>query len=295
MRALGAAPGWFLSTVPGALFTMLLSAGGSQPPADDPQDYLGNDVCLACHDGLAPLFFETAHKEAECESCHGGGMAHVEAGGDDLSLDFRTRSVGWGADRCLQCHEALLLFSSFNRTGHGRSEVGCADCHRLHPDRQAPHLLKEAQAMDLCARCHASVEASFRKPYGHPVLEGAMQCGDCHNPHTDEFPPLQRSAMATEQGCVSCHADKAGPFVFEHLPLETDDCQTCHVPHGSVNPKMLTRMEIHQLCLECHSGSTGLPGSTPFAFHDIRSPRFRNCTVCHREIHGSNANHVFLR
>ena len=249
---------------------------------------------MACHD-LTPLFSETAHKQEECESCHSGGTAHVEAGGDDITMSFRQRSLVWGADRCLQCHEALLLFSSFSPSGHGRSEVGCTDCHRLHPDEQAPHLLQKTYATDLCASCHAAVEASFRKPYGHPVLEGAMECSDCHNPHTDEFPILQRNAIGTEQGCLSCHADKAGPFVFEHMPLETDGCQSCHVPHGSVNPKMLIRSQVHQLCLECHSASVGLPAGNPPSFHDIRSPRYRNCTVCHREIHGSNTSPVFVR
>ncbi|MBI3282040.1 MAG: hypothetical protein HYZ57_19635, partial [Acidobacteria bacterium] len=55
-------------------------------------------------------------------------------------------------------------------------------------------------------------------------------------------------------------------------------------------------------CLECHAnlanftgvGDTRL-GGVPPAFHDLRSPRFRNCTLCHIKIHGSHVDRAFTR
>jgi hypothetical protein len=62
---------------------------------------------------------------------------------------------------------------------------------------------------------------------------------------------------------------------------------------------MLTRQEVRFVCLECHSN---LPvanppalGVVPPAFHDLRSPRFRNCTICHSKIHGSYVDGNLLR
>jgi nitrate/TMAO reductase-like tetraheme cytochrome c subunit len=57
----------------------------------------------------------------------------------------------------------------------------------------------------------------------------------------------------------------------------------------------LTRNRVAQLCLECHSMSTGTLASQPPSFHDLRSPRYQNCTTCHLRIHGSNASPQFLR
>jgi predicted CXXCH cytochrome family protein len=74
-----------------------------------------------------------------------------------------------------------------------------------------------------------------------------------------------------------------------------NSCATCHEPHGSINPKMLRRTQVVQLCLECHSMTPGVAAVQPPAFHDIRTARFRNCTVCHREIHGSNVDPAFFR
>jgi hypothetical protein len=60
---------------------------------------------------------------------------------------------------------------------------------------------------------------------------------------------------------------------------------------------MLTRNNVSQQCLECHSNlvAGSALGSVPPAFHDLRSARFRNCTICHQKIHGSHVNKALLR
>src|SRR5262249_54740155 len=88
--------------------------------------------------------------------------------------------------------------------------------------------------------------------------------------------------------------DKRGPFVFEHAPVRFEGCSACHEPHGSANPRALTRAEVAPVCLECHAilpaAAAKTPGVVPPAFHDLRSPRYRNCTICHQKIHGSYAD-----
>ena len=136
-----------------------------------------------------------------------------------------------------------------------------------------------------------------------------MQCSDCHNPH-GAFAPTwrvgQRPRMV-EQGpgggdevCIKCHADKRGPFAFEHPPVHIEGCETCHSPHGSMNTRLLRRPVVYTLCLECHNGAGtfGREGTGVIAqssTHNMFDPRFHNCTACHVRIHGSNADPNFLR
>ena len=67
----------------------------------------------------------------------------------------------------------------------------------------------------------------------------------------------------------------------------------------SANPRMLTRANVRFLCLECHANLPTVPSSVagvvPPSFHDLRSPRFQNCTVCHQKIHGSHVDRNLLR
>lgn len=268
-------------------FTMQEEASPQEP------ERVGNDTCLACHEVEAG-FTHTPHVTVECESCHGPGGAHVESGGEDLSVSFRQRTAEWGIEQCLSCHGREDHISGFLRSAHGLNQVACATCHEVHPERVNFGLLRSAENQ-LCVSCHRSTGAEFRKPFHHPVLEGGMSCTNCHNPHIEEQTPMRSLALGNSENCISCHSEKRGPFVFEHAPMKINDCQTCHEPHASINPRMLRRTQVHQLCLECHSATVSVAGSQPPSFHDLRSGRFQNCTICHREIHGSNASPLFLR
>jgi predicted CXXCH cytochrome family protein len=89
----------------------------------------------------------------------------------------------------------------------------------------------------------------------------------------------------------------AGPFVYEHAPVKLEGCMACHQPHGSSNPRMLTRQVVRLVCQECHSNlpgtalaAKGTLGTVGPAIHDLASPRFQNCTNCHQKVHGSNVS-----
>ena len=151
----------------------------------------------------------------------------------------------------------------------------------------------------LCLTCHNEMKAQFTQPFHHRVLEGAMKCSDCHNPHGGFEAKQARLNTGADAACMKCHADKQGPFVFEHAPSKVEGCAICHTPHGASNPKMLKRNNVNQLCLECHSnvalkvGEIDAPGAP--SFHNQATVRYQNCTTCHSKIHGSNVNSVFFR
>jgi DmsE family decaheme c-type cytochrome len=161
---------------------------------------------------------------------------------------------------------------------------------------------RKAEAVnELCEGCHLNVRAQFQRPFHHKVPEDAMSCVDCHNPHGSIRHAMQQSFGANEPGCFNCHGDKRGPFTFEHAVVRFQGCGTCHEPHGSANPRMLIRQEVQFVCLECHANLPNVAntnsalGVVPPSFHDLRSPRFQNCTVCHQKIHGSYVDRNLLK
>jgi DmsE family decaheme c-type cytochrome len=272
--------------IAGAVLGAALAARGAADTA----------ACGDCHE-QAPAFAMNVHAhrpggpsgDAACVSCHGDGAKHVEAGGGKETI--RVVRGASGSELCLSCHAKVDAHASYRGGIHRRGEVAnCLTCHSIHgADRRERALLAEPPDA-LCARCHEPQSASFRaKPFGHRLGCGGMSCVSCHEPHRLASAGTTKSTRGAEAPCLSCHAEKRGPFVFPHVTNVAGDCLACHEPHGSSNPKRLKRASVQQLCIECHSPITpGLLGSQPPAFHDLRSPRYRECTVCHTAVHGSN-------
>jgi DmsE family decaheme c-type cytochrome len=85
-----------------------------------------------------------------------------------------------------------------------------------------------------------------------------------------------------KQTCTQCHAEKEGPFLYEHADMN-EDCRACHTPHGSVNKNLLTAREPF-LCLQCHP--THRLDATKTA--QYKQNVYTRCTDCHSTIHGTD-------
>jgi DmsE family decaheme c-type cytochrome len=265
-----------------------------------PPGYVGSSTCELCHSDIAQAFGSNPHHLVEtgvkpgwkgmaCEACHGPGAKHAESVSPS---DIRNpaRLTAEETDRlCLKCHLNRPARTGWVTSSHFKEGVACTSCHSVHQGMEKLRPTKAATINRLCSNCHNSVWAEFQRPYKHRLPEGAMSCTDCHSPHGSVLPRAIRTTMGNQPGCFRCHSNLRGPFTYEHAPVRLEGCATCHEPHGSANPRMLVRHEVRFLCLECHSNITvgGPLGGNPPGFHDLRSARYRNCTICHTKIHGS--------
>lgn len=275
------------------------------PVLHNPADYVGSEVCEACHADLAKKFSTNPHtrlalmhggKGVTCESCHGAGKAHVEGGGDVTKIfRFSQASAQQVDETCLGCH--VGAHPNFERSAHGKAGVSCTGCHSIHAFEKEVSLLKTSQPR-LCYGCHTDVKPAFSQPFHHKVDEGLMTCSDCHDPHGTTQAKAVRTTRDQNAVCVKCHTETAGPFVFEHPVLKTEGCISCHSPHGSPNARLLNVSNINTLCLQCHSGinSGAFPSAkSPSGPAHNQATQYVACTNCHTQIHGSNASDVFFK
>lgn len=282
--------------------------------------FVGSMACKSCHQEIFDPFFKNPHNKSVvsgkeppdrtgCEGCHGPGENHIETFAESGTIvAFAKIPKQQVLDTCLKCHSQTLSRANIRRSSHTVNDVVCTNCHSIHHAATPQKLLAKTQTA-LCTGCHLNVKAQFSLPFKHRVNEGFMNCTDCHNPHgtfqptwaNGARPRHVENAKANEEPCMKCHADKRGPFVFEHSPVRVDGCMSCHVPHGSANSRMLTRPVVFTLCLECHNGAGNLgrqgngvklQAVTP---HNMANPAFQGCVNCHVKIHGSNAEQKYFR
>jgi DmsE family decaheme c-type cytochrome len=278
-----------------------------QADAPHSPDFIGSKACGDCHAAIYASFEKTPHWKTTldtrrgprwqgCESCHGPGREHMQSSGDPSKIfSFKNVAAREIVARCLDCHQYGEEHGNFLRSAHKSSSVSCLDCHSPHHFMQEQFLLRKPQP-ELCYGCHLEVEADFAQPFRHRVDEKLVRCTDCHNQHGSFRRPQLRASAQQDSACLKCHYEKSGPYVFEHAPLRTEGCTSCHVPHGSQNPRMLKVSQVNLVCLECHTvtfGNGAMVRDTP-GFHD-QAAKFQACTLCHVSIHGSNFSRMFFR
>jgi DmsE family decaheme c-type cytochrome len=266
-------------------------------------EYIGAETCVTCHDDVEEHLALTPHgsdafaelSDQGCESCHGPGSLHMD---DPENPAYQLQMTRWTpqrqAEACLTCHADDQ--PRFAASEHARTGMSCTGCHSVHGDSgwtydgddDSPFATSRISGPSaMCAECHLDVAADFELTERHRLQEGILDCTSCHDPHA----PATRVRLGSfkQDACVECHADKGGPFVFEHGGVRVEGCVACHSPHGSPNRHLLAHQNVAELCYSCH---VEVPG-----FH-IASGRFSldtRCTNCHSSIHGSNFSPVFFK
>ena len=295
----------------------LAAAGSRSTPAREaapvPQStgYVGDETCTTCHEAEGKGLHQTLHGKSQnsrtpsaqngrtCETCHGPGQAHVDTGDKTKIRRFTAMAPREVSETCLSCHNRNN-HTQFQGSQHDSRNLTCVTCHSVHSPKSEVAQLKTKTEIETCATCHKAQAMKVTRAQHMPVIEGKMSCSSCHNPHGSTNVKQLRVGNYVNESCVSCHAEKRGPFLWEHA-AGRESCITCHDPHGSSNDRMLVA-KAPMLCQRCHIGTRH-----PSTIYDGRnvmnaataSNRIygRACVNCHSNIHGSNhpSGNAFLR
>jgi predicted CXXCH cytochrome family protein len=221
-------------------------ADSTQPAA---AGYAGTETCVTCHtdqpvhgpharvvDARAPM------AKQGCESCHGPGKAHADAGGDpELMRAFREMSPDDVNSTCTTCHNRSD-HAMWDGSSHQARNLTCTTCHSVHAPKSETAQLVKATPMQVCADCHRDKVAKVDRSGHMPVREGKMTCATCHDPHgsANERMLVQKQPFM----CQRCHSHQRHPgTLYDNRVVGTSNrifarsCVTCHSQvHGTNHP-----------------------------------------------------------
>lgn len=272
----------------------------------------GDAKCTRCHDeadgpellaiGKRRHGIQADKRTPTCTSCHGESEKHLGHKGSDKppkpDRTFGKNSTTTAEQRdesCLTCHKGGNRMQ-WAGSLHQENDVTCSTCHQIHLAKDKAR--DKATQTEVCFGCHKAKRAEFMRTSTHPVRGGSggagIVCSSCHNPHGG-VGPKNLIKNTVNETCFSCHAEKRGPFLWEHASA-SDDCMNCHSPHGS-NQFPLLKLRQPYLCSSCHiaggHSTTAIRGGGdlgPIGGGTNAAPQTvgKSCTNCHTEVHGSN-------
>lgn len=295
--------GPFLIVVAVVIFwgaTAALLPASTGPPVAVQQSgstYAGQDTCLECHEDKGAQLEGTRHFRAldsrtpaaglGCESCHGPSLEHADTGDPELMQSFAEKTPIEVSDTCVTCHNKGE-HAFWEGSQHQGRDVSCTNCHSVHEYQSVENQFVKPTQTETCAQCHQEKAAKIQRTTHMPLREDTMQCSSCHNPHGSANERLLAEGFTINEACTtSCHAEKRGPYMFEHAPV-VENCASCHDPHGSVNDRLLVA-KAPMLCQRCHN-HTRHPSRVYDALNTTTAAQAygRACLNCHQAIHGSN-------
>jgi len=177
------------------------------PPSIAGATYVGDEECSICHSDIADGFKHATHAKVSmkdengtvigCETCHGPGSVHVDAGGGRGTIVNPGRSP----ETCFQCHlDKRGEFSLPSTHPLLTGQMTCADCHELHSGKALPYGGTQlASASDICTKCHTMQSG----PYAYEHEATREGCTVCHSPHGSVNAKMLKSR--NQNLCLQCH------------------------------------------------------------------------------------------
>ena len=191
------------------------------PPSIPGATFIGSAACGECHDKLARDFRTADHAKLQakgknaidmgCESCHGPGSKHKDAGGGAGSIVNPKKSP----ETCFQCHldkKAQFMLPYTHPVLSGK--ISCSDCHNPHKGNAVKGGGTQLNAKnETCQQCHKQQTGPFVFPHD-AVREG---CTSCHSPHGSVNQKMLNERNQTL--CLKCHADANSVGATSSNPL----------------------------------------------------------------------------
>lgn len=203
-----------------------------------------------------------------------------------------------GSESCRTCHEEQL--KKWNDTIHAKwhpsfiepdkakeSKIECETCHgsgSLHLEDNRNYLVittfgplskdtREEQNA-VCTGCHNKSGLHYWNGGAHGRT---LKCVDCHQVMQNNSKRYLLKGKSEMEICLKCHIKEKGK-IFRSPHLSHDEakmtCSTCHSPHGSDTPGLLTTASVNENCYKCHTEKRG-----PYLFDHL--PVQENCLLCH--------------
>jgi predicted CXXCH cytochrome family protein len=292
---------------------------------------LGNAVVEAGGYNAVP---DSTYHNVQCESCHGPGLAHLEAvnagiGGGPLAAIFVDTL---GTNGCAGCHEGTHhpYVEQWRESKHGYGgthfyppygdRVGCNACH----EGRAALALTFGVESDFVEKSQAT--------NWQPIT-----CSVCHDPHAGTYQGQMRADLAEPSRnnlCVKCHSREGHPpasnntqrgahaaqgllLIDEDVGWRPPNFQyndiTMAGSHGTAaNPRLCASCHVYRFDVNDASGNfmltsvghtfeaiqcldaEGLPTEGPC---DITQRQFGGCAVsgCHTDENGARTAYLTAR
>jgi hypothetical protein len=249
-----------------------------------------------------------AHLNAECESCHVGGVLRgtprvcsgCHATGARVVATPKPSNHFVTNDPCENCHYSTATFIGTRFNHSGALPGQCTSCHngRISTGKPASHNtgLRLADSCDKCHRTFAWVPATF----DHAGITPGTCAAQCHNGTlATARPPSHTSALKATSTCDTCHRYTAWfPTFYNHTSVAPGSCLTCHNGAAATGkPSSHTGAKAFMPCDSCHTPQAWMPAryahigvapGTCLSCHAAQRPTshaargyFGTCDACH--------------
>lgn len=244
-------------------------------------------------------------EKRECATCHIMWLKEFNRKDIKTLIPFEPKpvvasgkqDVSSTSQMCFSCHDGFVL----------DSRSMWRDKNHNHPVGVKP-----------------SIKIVIPKSNGKTIFplndDGNVYCGTCHTAHgvdwnQKESPVFLRVKNVESSMCLACHLEKStGSDEGNHPIFKKPDslpndllqagskfagdggviCQSCHMPHGSINKNMLVmQTSDSELCVTCHSDKKRIKKSKHNTHKESRNSFEKKegsegvCSVCHKP-HGAS-------
>lgn len=221
--------------------------GSGNPKGNPHGGYAQNSAwcgtCHVVHSGQAEKLMTKAEQSLVCYICHDDSGLSVydvkkEFGSvDPVGANTSHHPVPEDTQKCVTCHNPHAEYGSTNPMLLQTTDVNSS-------------VYKTGN--DVCWTCH-----------GSQLLHGSTVVSVVGVPEIDDKQTYYSNDIGLDGGPVGVHADRGNPLLAAPTYAGIN-CDSCHVPHGSTNPKLFKTVvngnvvygNSDDFCLSCHIAST---------------------------------------